>query len=201
MVVGHVDSLSTKCVALMSTGYVRDTVVNTESQLTTIVHQGSDCQVCQCKQCATLTHISPIQVFIRHRHHRNSVMFVNLSNLTAGIGSKAVCSIQQFLNIHSLHIINLAAKIQLLFGKRKNYPRKEQRKYYSGKRKSLNYSRIKEKRCTFVDEMRMQRTKTNTNDYEKDKEDDAGCHAFDRMLYQRSSAGAERRWPEKHDKD
>jgi hypothetical protein len=64
-----------------------------------------------------------------------------------------------------------------------------------------NYGRIKEKRCTFVDEMRMQRTETNTNDYEKDKEDDADRHAFDRMLYQRSSAGTERKWPEKHDKD
>jgi hypothetical protein len=200
MVVGHMDSLSAKRVAFTDTGYIRDAVVYAESQLTAIVHQGCYCQVSQCKQCATLTHISTIQVFIRHRHHRNSVMFVNLSNLTASIGSKAVCSIQQFLNIHSLHIINLAAKVQLLFGKRKNYLRKEQRKYYSGKRKSLNYSRIKEKRCTFVDELRI-RTKTNTNDYEKDKEDDAGRHAFDRMLYQRGSAGTERRWPEKHDKD
>ena len=99
-VVGDVDGLGTKGVALVGTRHKHDAVADAEGELSAVVHQRCYGQVGKGEQCAALAHMSTIQMFGRNGHLGHGVLAVEFGNPTAGIGGKTVVTVQEFLYVH-----------------------------------------------------------------------------------------------------
>jgi hypothetical protein len=81
-------------VALFGTGYEHDVVTDANGELAAGIHQGCYGEVGQREQGAALTDVSPVEVTFRDYHFCYSVFRVYFCYLAAGVGCKAVCTIQ-----------------------------------------------------------------------------------------------------------
>lgn len=92
--IDHADSFSPKQITFLGTRHIHNAIADAECEMSPMVHQSSYCQVSQRKQGPSLTNMSAIQMLCRHRHLSYSMVFIHLSNPAAGIGSKAIGTIQ-----------------------------------------------------------------------------------------------------------
>ena len=90
MMVADGYSLSPQHVALKGTRHIHNIILDAESKLSGIVHDGGNGQIGQCEQCAALTDITSVQMSLRHRHLRYGMPVVQFYDTATGIGGKTV---------------------------------------------------------------------------------------------------------------
>ena len=94
MMVADADGLGTKQVALLGTRDKQDVVADADGELTLTIQQGSNGQVGQRKQGTSLTDIGTIEVLFGNHHFGHSMGCVHFRNPAAGIGCKAIRTIE-----------------------------------------------------------------------------------------------------------
>ena len=108
VVVGNADSLGGEGVAQTGAGDEHQTAGDAEGKLTAVVHECSDGEVGQREEGSALTHVATVEMSLRDCHHRYGVTVVNFRDSAARKDSKAICAVQQFLDVCGLRGIFLS---------------------------------------------------------------------------------------------
>ena len=108
VVVGDADGLGGEGVAQTGAGDEHQTAGDAEGELTAVVHKGGDGEVGQREEGTALTHVAAVEMGYRDRHHRDGVTLIYFRDPTARKDSKAVCAVQQFLDVCGLRGVFLS---------------------------------------------------------------------------------------------
>ena len=108
VVVGDADGLGGEGVAQTGAGDEHQTAGDAEGELSAVVHEGGDGEVGQREEGTALTDVAAVEMGFRDRHHRCGVTLIYFRDPAARKDSKAICAVQQFLDVCGLRGVFLS---------------------------------------------------------------------------------------------